>query len=59
MEGRVTVDMVTPVRTYGEKGVEQMKELIEDIKHVWHIAKFVWMDRRHARRGGNPDEFQF
>jgi len=59
MEGRVTVDMVTPGRTYGEKGVEQMKELIEDIRHVLSVALYVWRDRRHARRGGNPDEFQF
>jgi hypothetical protein len=36
-----------------------MKELIDDIRHVWHIALYVWRDRRHVRRGGNPDELQF
>jgi hypothetical protein len=34
MEGRVTVDMVTPGRTYGEKGAEQMKF------DTWYVRQF-------------------
>lgn len=36
-----------------------MKELLEDIRHVWIVALSAWWQRRHNRRGGNPDELQF
>lgn len=35
------------------------KELFEDLRHVWLVALYAWKDRRHLRRGGNPDQLQF
>ncbi len=45
MEWRVTVDMVTPGRTYGEKGAEQMK--FE-----------TWFVQQHGKRPSKKPSFE-
>jgi hypothetical protein len=38
---------------------EQMKALFQDLRHVWIVALSCWCQRRHNRRGCNPDFLPF
>jgi len=36
-----------------------MKALFQDLRYVWLVALSAWWQRRHNRRGSNPDFLPF